>query len=236
MNIVAIYGTERKQTTYHFAEAFLRHLNRAEDRVDRFFLPRDMPHFCVGCVACMEDGDKCPHIAEMGPIRDALEAADVILLASPVYVLHASGQMKAFLDHMAFRFMVHRPAANMFRAQGIIVSQAAGGGTGSAVKDMADSLDFWGVARRYTYRANVRAASWKDVSDTAKEKLERDAARIAATIRRRCGKPVVSMKIRGLFYAMRMMHKKAMFSKTDAAYWEKQGWLGNIRPWNPIPR
>lgn len=35
--------------------------------------------------------------------------ADVVILASPVYVYHATGQMMAFLDHFGTRWMVHRP-------------------------------------------------------------------------------------------------------------------------------
>ena len=30
---------------------------------------------------------------------DAMDEADVVILASPVYVYHATGQMMAFLDH-----------------------------------------------------------------------------------------------------------------------------------------
>lgn len=59
------------------------------------------------------------HIAHMlaekinGEMTDALDEADVIILASPVYVYHATGAMKAFLDHYGYRWMVHCPEESM---------------------------------------------------------------------------------------------------------------------------
>ena len=32
------------------------------------------------------------------------------------YVFHATGAMKAFLDHLAYRWMPHRPAPEMFES------------------------------------------------------------------------------------------------------------------------
>ena len=36
-----------------------------------------------------------------------------------VYVYHATGSMKAFLDHYGYRWMVHCPEESMFKKQGV---------------------------------------------------------------------------------------------------------------------
>ena len=57
-----------------------------------------------------------------------MDEANVIILASPVYVFHATGAMKAFLDHYGYRWMVHSPEESMFKKQGVCISTAAGAG------------------------------------------------------------------------------------------------------------
>ncbi|MGG5460191.1 NAD(P)H-dependent oxidoreductase [Clostridium sp. B9] len=42
---------------------------------------------------------------------------------------------------------------------------------------------------------------------------------------------IPSIKVKGLFYAMRLMHKKIELSKIDKDYWAEKGWLGKKRPW-----
>ncbi len=41
----------------------------------------------------------------------------LLFLASPVYVYHTTGAMKAFLDHYGYRWMVHSPEESMFKKQ-----------------------------------------------------------------------------------------------------------------------
>lgn len=119
-----------------------------------FFLPRDFGFFCTGCKACfLQSETACPHHSELEPILRAMDAADVLILASPVYVLRATGSMKAFLDHMAFRAMVHRPEASMFSKQAVCISTAGGAGMDGANAEMAASLSMWGVSTKLDSRS-----------------------------------------------------------------------------------
>jgi multimeric flavodoxin WrbA len=81
--------------------------------------------------------------------------ADLIILASPVYVYHTTGAMKVFLDHYGYQWMVHRPRPEMFHKQGICISTAAGAGCRPASRDMADSLRFWGIPGIYAVRRQL---------------------------------------------------------------------------------
>ena len=113
--------------------------------VTEFFLPRDFDEPCLGCWTCFnKDLTHCPHYKKLKPLMDAMDEADVVILASPVYVYHATGQMMAFLDHFGTRWMVHRPDARAFQKQGVAIATAAGGGMASTTKDLYHSMFFWG--------------------------------------------------------------------------------------------
>lgn len=159
-----------------------------------------------------------------------MDEADVIILASPVYVFHAAGSMKAFLDHYGYRWMVHCPEESMFRKQGVCISTAAGAGTGSTNKDMADSLFFWGVAKIYKYGSNVAAVNWNGVSEKKKRSADRQMTALADKIVKRHGKVRPAVKTRIMFLAMSIMQKNG-FNERDMNYWKEKGWTEGKRPW-----
>ena len=143
MRIVVLHGQSHKGSTYHLAKLFCDKLG---GEVTEFFLPRDFGAFCVGCSQCFSKSEQlCPHADQLRPITEALDAADVIVLASPVYVYHVTGPMKALLDHYGYRWMVHRPQEGMFFKQAVCLSTAAGAGTRRTNQDLADSAFFWGI-------------------------------------------------------------------------------------------
>lgn len=159
-----------------------------------------------------------------------MDEADVIILASPVYVFHAAGSMKAFLDHYGYRWMVHCPEESMFRKQGVCISTAAGAGIGSTNKDMADSLFFWGVAKIYKYGSSVAAVNWNGVSEKKKRSVDRQMTALADKIVKRHGKVKPAVKTRIMFLAMSIMQKNG-FNERDMNYWKEKGWTEGKRPW-----
>ena len=228
MKIVIIHGQNHKGSTYHIARELAEKLG---GEITEFFLPGDFGDFCVGCCSCFEKTEKkCPHYEKLIPITQALDLADVIILASPVYVYHVTGAMKAFLDHYGYRWMVHSPEESMFRKQGVCICTAAGAGMKSTLKDMEDSLFFWGVGRIYKYGIAVAAVDWNSVSPKKKSAIDLATTKIAQKIARRAGKVKPGPKTRGLFFVMRMMQRKG-FNPKDVEYWKQKGWLENKRPW-----
>lgn len=228
MNIVIIHGQNHKGSTYHIARILAKKL---KGKVTEFFLPRDFGSFCVGCTSCFGKSEAlCPHYEKLNPITKALDDADVIILASPVYVFHATGAMKAFLDHYGYRWMVHRPEEKMFRKQAVCISTAAGAGMKSTNKDMADSMFFWGVAKTYKYGVAVREVAWDRVDNKIKRRVERKTTVLARRIRKNFGKVKPSVKTRAFFSVMRLA-QKAGWNEADRKYWEKKGWMGKRRPW-----
>ena len=228
MRVVIIHGQNHRGATYHVARALADKLG---GDTTEFFLPRDFGEFCVGCTQCFVTGEEhCPHHERLAPITKAIDEADVIILASPVYVYHATGAMKALLDHYGYRWMAHRPSGEMFGKQGVCICTAAGAGMKSTLRDMADSLSFWGVARVYRYGAAVAATDWEGVSEKVRSKIDVATSRIANKIVARSGHVTPSLKTKATFMIMRMMQREG-YNPLDVDYWKSKGWLERERPW-----
>ena len=147
MNITVINGTEKHGVTYRLKEMFLAEF-KDKANITEYYLPKDCPSFCTGCLSCTLKGEStCKDAEYIGKIDKSLLEADLIVMTSPAYVFHATGAMKAFLDHFAYRWIPHRPAPEMFGKRAVIITQCLGSGTKSAAKDMKHSLSWWGISK-----------------------------------------------------------------------------------------
>lgn len=230
MKIVMIHGQQTKGISYHIGQEVVKKIPQAN--ITEFFLPRDVPYFCTGCKRCMEEGlQYCLHHDALSPMLSALKESDVFLFTTPVYCMHTTGSMKAFLDHCFVYWMVHRPRSYMYKKKAIIISVGAGAGMKKASKDIKDSLEGWGVSDIQCLTQRGMAISWDTVSDKTRRSIDKKAIKIASRMQKKTKH--ASIKCKATFYAMRFMHKKGMSaSKLDIAYWEEQGWLAHKRPWN----
>ena len=233
MNITVIYGTGRKEssTTYHLAQSVIKKL-KGNDKVFEFFLPKDMNQFCVGCFKCFEGKpEKCLAYAQIKPIREAFMKSELIIFTAPVYVFHAPGQVKALLDHFGWEWMVHQLNGAMFHKQALIVSTAAGAGMKSTIKDVKDSMDFWGVGRVYTYSKAILAAHWTEIEEKERAKMEAKILKVSRQIKKREGHVTPRLKVKLMFYGCRFMQKKIGLNAVDVEHWKEKGWLDQVRPW-----
>lgn len=229
MKVTVIHGQSHKGSTYHLAHSLAEKLG---GEITEFFLPRDFGEFCVGCTNCFTDSEaKCPHYEKLSPITKAIDNADVLILASPVYVMHAAGAMKVLLDHYGWRFMVHRPEEKMFSKQAVCISTAAGAGMKSTNKDMADSAFWWGVGKIYRFGAAVNETSWERVKDKKKRAYDNKLSVLARKIIKKNGRVKPSLKTITFFNIMGIMQRNG-FNPADAKYWKEKGWTGKKRPWN----
>ena len=228
MKIALIHGQNHKGSTYHIARMLAEKLG---GEITEFFLPRDFNRFCTGCTSCfMKSETLCPHYEMLKPITAAMDAADVLILDSPVYVYHVTGSMKAFLDHYGYRWMIHRPEESMFQKQAVCISTAAGAGMKSTNRDMADSLYFWGVGKIYRYGLAVRATSYSQISPKKQKQIADKMTALAEKIRKNQGKIKPGLKTKGFFQIVRMIQKKG-WNEADLNYWKEKGWDKKERPW-----
>jgi len=237
MRITVINGAQNKGCTCKMKDMFLGALGGGHE-ITEYHLPRDMPEFCAGCKTCFHsDISACPHREHTVPIWDSIKKSELIVITSPVYVLRATGQVKALLDHYASKFMAHSPDSELFAKKAVVITNSAGAGTKNVVKDIGTSLDWWGVARRYSIGQALFYTEWDKVGDKAKSGIKRQCLRVAGKARRPVGKP--RLKIRALFRMMAVAHRminrrlaRAGDPETkDFRYWKGKGWLNGGKPW-----
>lgn len=228
MKIVLIHGQNHKGSTYQISRLLLEQFENSE--MEEFFLPRDLDHFCVGCYNCVQDEAKCPFYNEKRKIMEAVEAADLLIFTTPTYCMRASAPMKAFIDLTFTYWMVHKPRKCMFSKKAVVISTAAGTGMKTAIKDISNTLFYWGVPYIREYGVAVQAMSWEQVADKKKAKIKTDIVKLANRIKR--NKVKVGFKTRFMFAIMRMMQLKDMgSSESEKEYWKEKGWLDKDRPW-----
>lgn len=230
MKIVMIHGQNHEGSTCMVARELAK---KVGGEIQEFFLPRDFDRPCRGCYTCFQkDLCKCPHYKELEPLEKTILAADLLILDSPVYVYHATGQMMSFLDHFGTWWVVHRPRPEMSRKQAVAISTAAGGGMKSTAKDMADSLEMWGISRVYRLGMGVQAAGPEEIPKRILKNIHRKTDKLAHQIQKHAGKQRYNGRAKKWFYLMRFAHMYLPPSEPDYGYWEERGWHGKKRPWN----
>lgn len=237
MNITVINGTEKRGVTYRLKEMFLAEF-ADKANIMEYYLPKDCPDFCKGCISCMLKGENtCKDAEYIKKIEKSLLDADLIVMTSPAYVYHVTGAMKAFLDHFAYRWIPHRPAPEMFGKRAVIITQCLGAGAKSAAKDIKHSLSWWGISKIGTFTgALMDDIAWERLPEKKKAELARGIKKLSQSfVHMDYEKPAhtnLITKIKFLFCRMmqQSLHKNDP-EYLDGKYWAEQGWLGKTRPW-----
>lgn len=98
-NVLILEGSPRVHgNSAILAEEFARGAREAGCEVQTINVSRKKVAGCLGCNACYRNGGTCVQKDDMAEIREAMVAADVIVLASPIYFYSMSSQLKAVID------------------------------------------------------------------------------------------------------------------------------------------
>lgn len=222
MNITIIKATNRKNSsTYNAAKYFVSKLKDVGE-VFEFTLPEDMPHICRGCYACLYGNeDKCGGARYLEPINEAISKSGILIFCCPVWCFHAPGQIKSFLDHYGYRWMVHRPNFDMMHKQAVIITTAGGGGLKSAARDIKDSMDYWGIARTYIVTQSVWSFFWNDMPEKFKKSFIKKIDRTAKMIEKNAANPRPSIKVKFLYKMFKRLHLNDKMWEIDNEYWKE---------------
>ena len=229
MKIVVINGTEVKGCTYHIKEAFLD-VVREKGEITEFYLPKDLPHFCTGCKTCFFKSEAlCPHAKYVMPIWESMLESDLLVFSAPVYAMRTTGQMKAFLDHLAVHWMVHRPDERMFHKKAAILTNAIGPLNGGAQRDIATSLQWLGVSDIRKWGTGLfEGVIWSEISKKRQNKITEKVQQFAKHYERDYT-PRKGLKVRLLFALCKKMHldtsKKEDTLSADNQHWVDKGWI-----------
>jgi multimeric flavodoxin WrbA len=84
-------------------DEFMEGAIEASHQVDKVVLAKKNINYCTGCYACRKNG-KCAQNDDMAEILESMVAADVIVLATPVYFYTMCAQMKTVIDRTVARY------------------------------------------------------------------------------------------------------------------------------------
>lgn len=237
MKITVVNGTEKHGVTYRLKEIFLERF-REKAEIAEFYLPKDCPYFCSGCTNCILKGEHtCKDAEYIQKMAASLLASDLIVMTSPAYVMHATGAMKALLDHFAYLWMPHRPAPEMFTKWAVIITQCLGAGAKSTAKDMKHSLSWWGISQIKVFTGKLMGdIVWEKLAERKRsgltKKMSRLSEKLAGINYEKPAKVKVITRVKFLFCRMmqKFLHKNDP-EYLDGRYWAEQGWLERSRPW-----
>ncbi len=237
MKITVINGTQKEGVTNHLKELFLKHF-KEEATITQYYLPKDCPSFCLGCTNCFMNGENtCKDYSYIHAIEKSLLEADLIVMTSPAYVMHTTGAMKTLLDHFGYRWMPHRPMAEMFKKRAVIITQCLGAGAKSTAKDIQDSLSWWGISKIGIFKGAIMSdIIWDKIDEKKRKKLINKINQLAKKFKKMdYSKPAhtkLSIKIKFTF--CRLIQKQVQKNgknSLDCKYWLDKGWLDKNRPW-----
>lgn len=103
-NVLIISASPRKGGNSDLlCDEFRKGAEESGNHVEKIFLRDKEINFCKGCGVCNRT-HACVQQDDMAEILGKMVAADVIVLATPVYFYSMDGQMKTFIDRTVPRY------------------------------------------------------------------------------------------------------------------------------------
>jgi multimeric flavodoxin WrbA len=85
-------------------DQFRHGAEEAGHQVEKIFLRDKQINYCVACNACQKNGGGCVQQDDMADILERMIAAEVIVMATPVYFFTMNAQMKTLIDRTYARY------------------------------------------------------------------------------------------------------------------------------------
>lgn len=190
--------------------------------IETVYLAHQSIHQCRGCRVCFDKGEeKCPLKDDLLSIRTKMDAADGLIVATPVYVNDVSGTVKNWLDRLAF--VCHRPR---FAGKSAYLLATVGNGPANhALKTLKMALNSWGyhVVGQAGFRTGARMKTL-DMEAHYRRQVEQIAHQLYRAVERRSyGQPsflsLLYFKIQQRYW---QQHGCESF---DRRYWQDKGWI-----------
>jgi multimeric flavodoxin WrbA len=84
-------------------EQFVMGAQECGNQAEKIFLKDKKINYCTGCGACFKK-KKCSQNDDMAAVLEKMIAADVIVMATPVYFYTMNAQMKTLIDRTCARY------------------------------------------------------------------------------------------------------------------------------------
>lgn len=177
---------------------------------------------CRGCLTCVAKGEEyCPLKDDTVKIIPKLLSADGIIFATPVYSLHISGQMKMFIDRIAYIF--HRPC--LFDKAFIAITVQAINGHKDTLAYLNKIAHIWGLTSVPGLALNTppgfRSIELLAKNDKKTEKAANDFFSVLVGTRLKTPK----WKDLIMFRMTRSIMPYVSFMAKDWEYFQEKGWM-----------
>jgi multimeric flavodoxin WrbA len=85
-------------------DQFMLGAQQAGHHAEKIFFNDKKINYCTGCGSCLNGGKRCPQKDDMAEVLEKMVAADVIVMATPVYFYTMDAQMKTVIDRTCARY------------------------------------------------------------------------------------------------------------------------------------
>lgn len=104
--VLILSGSSRKcGNSDLLCDEFIRGATDAENNVEKIWIPAKKIGYCRACYYCKHHNGECCIKDDMAEVLQKMLAADVLVLASPVYFYSVDAQMKAVIDRTVARWL-----------------------------------------------------------------------------------------------------------------------------------
>lgn len=105
-NVLILSGSPRRGGNSDLlCDLFMQGAQKAGHHVEKIFLRDKKINYCTGCEFCVSNGKKgCSQKDDMTEVLNKMIAADVIVMATPVYFYTMNAQMKTLIDRTCARY------------------------------------------------------------------------------------------------------------------------------------
>ena len=98
-NVLIFSGSPRKHGNSDLlCDQFMTGARDAGHQVEKIFLRDKKINYCLACDGCKKNGGTCVQRDDMAEILEKIVAADIIVMATPVYFYTMDAQMKTLID------------------------------------------------------------------------------------------------------------------------------------------
>ena len=122
-------------------DQFMKGAQEAGNEVEKLFLREKTIHYCLGCGACFNSKQPCPQQDDAAEVIEKMIAADVIVMATPVYFYTLNAQMKTLIDRCCAGYLEIRDKEFYFIVAAAETSVAAMERTIDGFRGFLDCLD-----------------------------------------------------------------------------------------------
>jgi multimeric flavodoxin WrbA/putative sterol carrier protein len=180
--------------------------------------------YCSGCAFCMEKG-RCWIDDDHRKIMEKLLSADGVILASPVYFLHVTGQMKTFVDRcLAFG---HKPRPTW--KPGLAISVSAGMGETDTANYLAFLLRTFGAFSVGTLTAMATQPGGFMGKEAVEARAVDLAGDLARAIKEKRRYPATDRDLRFYhFMGTLVKSQKDGVMKHDYKHWQEHGFYDSF--------